>query len=45
LRISPETARVHLKKVFENVGVHKQSELIAKILSTPVWVARQHALT
>ena len=40
LRISPETARVHLKKVFENVGVHKQSELIAKILATPIWMAR-----
>jgi DNA-binding CsgD family transcriptional regulator len=40
LRISVETARVHLKKVFENVGVHKQSELVARILATPVWMAR-----
>lgn len=41
LQISTATARVHLKRVFENVGVHKQSELVAKILDTPVWVARQ----
>jgi DNA-binding CsgD family transcriptional regulator len=41
LGITHETARVHLKTIFLNVGVHKQSELIAKILSTPVWVARQ----
>lgn len=40
LQISTETARVHLKKVFENVGVHKQSELIAKVLATPVWMSR-----
>jgi DNA-binding CsgD family transcriptional regulator len=40
LGIAVETSRVHLKKVFENVGVHKQSELIAKVLSTPVWVSR-----
>lgn len=41
LGISHETARVHLKGIFVNTGVHKQSELIAKILSTPVWIARQ----
>jgi DNA-binding CsgD family transcriptional regulator/PAS domain-containing protein len=40
LQVSVATARVHLKKAFENVGVHKQSELIAKILSTPVWLSR-----
>jgi DNA-binding CsgD family transcriptional regulator/PAS domain-containing protein len=40
LGISVDTARIHLKRVFENVGVHKQSELIAKILATPIWTAR-----
>lgn len=40
LQVSVQTARVHLKKVFENVGVRKQSELVAKVLSTPIWVSR-----
>jgi DNA-binding CsgD family transcriptional regulator len=40
LQISVETARVHLKRIFENMGVHKQSELVAKVLATPVWMAR-----
>jgi DNA-binding NarL/FixJ family response regulator len=40
LQVSVATARVHLKRVFENVGVHKQSELIAKILATPIWMSR-----
>jgi DNA-binding CsgD family transcriptional regulator len=40
LQVAVATARVHLKKAFENVGVHKQSELIAKILATPVWMSR-----
>lgn len=39
LDVSVATARVHLKRVFETVGVHKQSELVAKVLSTPVWAA------
>ncbi|HEY1245276.1 MAG TPA: helix-turn-helix transcriptional regulator [Hyphomicrobiaceae bacterium] len=41
LQISIDTARVHLKRVFANVGVHRQSDLVAKVLATPVWIARQ----
>lgn len=41
LQISVDTARVHLKRVFANVGVHRQSDLVAKVLATPVWMARQ----
>jgi DNA-binding CsgD family transcriptional regulator len=41
LQISIDTARAHLKRVFANVGVHRQSDLVAKVLATPVWMARQ----
>jgi DNA-binding CsgD family transcriptional regulator len=38
LRIRTNTARAHLKKVFAKTGVGRQSELVAKILATPVWL-------
>jgi DNA-binding CsgD family transcriptional regulator len=38
LSIATDTARVHLKRVFDKTGVSRQAELVAKILATPVWV-------
>ena len=34
-RISPETARVHLKRVLAKSGTHRQSELVRLILTGP----------
>ncbi len=48
LGIVTDTARVHLKRIFEKTGVGRQAELIAKILATPVWLRKRqrnpHAL-
>jgi DNA-binding CsgD family transcriptional regulator/PAS domain-containing protein len=38
LGIATDTARVHLKHVFDKTGVGRQAELVAKILATPVWL-------
>jgi DNA-binding CsgD family transcriptional regulator/PAS domain-containing protein len=38
LNIAKDTARVHLRNVFDKTGVSRQAELIAKILATPVWL-------
>jgi DNA-binding CsgD family transcriptional regulator len=38
LNIAKDTARVHLRNVFDKTGVSRQSELVAKILATPVWL-------
>jgi len=38
LEIATDTARVHLKRVFDKTGVGRQAELVAKILATPVWL-------
>jgi DNA-binding CsgD family transcriptional regulator/PAS domain-containing protein len=38
LKIAKDTARVHLRNVFDKTGVSRQAELIAKILATPVWL-------
>jgi DNA-binding CsgD family transcriptional regulator/PAS domain-containing protein len=38
LGIATDTARVHLKRVFDKTGVGRQAELVAKILATPVWL-------
>jgi len=38
LDIATDTARVHLKRVFDKTGVSRQAELVAKILATPVWL-------
>jgi DNA-binding CsgD family transcriptional regulator len=42
LKIAKTTARVHLRNVFDKIGVSRQAELVAKILATPVWL-RYHA--
>jgi DNA-binding CsgD family transcriptional regulator len=38
LAISTETGRVHLRNIFRKTGVNRQSDLLAKILATPVWI-------
>ena len=38
LAIATGTARIQLKSVFAKTGVGRQTELVTKILSTPVWV-------
>jgi DNA-binding CsgD family transcriptional regulator len=38
LGIVTDTARVHLKHIFDKTGVGRQAELVAKILATPVWL-------
>src|SRR5262245_25167688 len=38
LGIATETARVHLKRIFDKTGVGRQAELVAKVLATPVWL-------
>jgi DNA-binding CsgD family transcriptional regulator len=40
LNIGAETARGYLKNVFAKTGVGRQADLVAKILSTPLWVHR-----
>jgi DNA-binding CsgD family transcriptional regulator len=44
LDISTGTARIHLKSVFAKTGVSRQTELVAKILATPVWVRHRGGL-
>jgi len=41
LEIATDTARVHLKRVFDKTGVGRQAELVAKILATPVWLRQR----
>jgi len=43
LDIATGTARIQLKSVFAKTGVGRQTELVAKILSTPVWVRHRGA--
>lgn len=38
LAISTETGRVHLRNIFRKTGVNRQSDLLAKIFATPVWI-------
>jgi len=38
LKITTDTARVHLKSVFAKTGVSRQAQLVAKIMATPVWL-------
>jgi len=42
LDITVETVRVHLKNAFAKTGTSKQTELVAKIMATPVWMHYQH---
>ena len=35
LRISPQTVRNHLKRIFQQLGVHSQQELIVRLQQTP----------
>lgn len=41
LGITRETARSHLKKIFENVGVSRQVDLVQKVSASPLWIARR----
>jgi DNA-binding CsgD family transcriptional regulator len=41
LGITTDTARVHLKHMFDKTGVGRQAELVAKVLATPVWLRRR----
>jgi DNA-binding CsgD family transcriptional regulator len=43
LGIAADTARVHLKRVFAKTGAGRQAELVAKIMSTPLWLSRHTA--
>ncbi len=42
--ITKNTARQHLKSIFAKVGVHSQTQLVKRVLATPVWMqaGRQH---
>ena len=42
LDIAVDTARVHLRSVVSKVGGHRQAELIAKVLATPVSLRHQN---
>jgi len=44
LGMAVDTARVHLKSVFGKTGVGRQAELVAKIMSTPLWLSRRTTL-
>jgi DNA-binding CsgD family transcriptional regulator len=35
LGISMQTARVHLKHIFEKTGAHSQSDLVRRVLLSP----------
>jgi PAS domain S-box-containing protein len=34
---APDTARHHLKSIFQKTGTHRQAELIKLVMSTPLW--------
>jgi len=36
LFISPHTARDHLKAIFDKVGIHRRSEMVAALAGTSV---------
>jgi DNA-binding CsgD family transcriptional regulator len=40
-RISFETARTHLKRVFDKTGVHRQSDLVALVQKSPLALVRR----
>lgn len=41
LGVSHNTARTHLNRIFSKTGTARQSELVKKIMDTPIWTAVQ----
>lgn len=38
LQLSSGSARQYLKRIFRKIGVHRQSDLVRKVLTSPVWM-------
>jgi len=42
--ISSHTARTQIKRVFEKTGTHSQADLVSRVLTSPLVVAKLHLL-